>query len=413
MGVRVDLCRPNGFNPNVMPPEEYAALKRDMQQVGPQGVGPILLSSGSDYYMGKPELAKQGGYIIIDGEHRWRIAKELGWREINCELRQITEEQAKAVCYRANREHGHIDPFKEAALFNTDVKAGLSQQQIADKYLVDATTVSHRLSLLKLSPEVTEEVKKMPRGKLTVSHLEPITSLQPPDQKLMLSQIKSAERSFRAPLSVRDVEESVERLKQQREMEGKLQSAISKAKYPKCPKCKMKPRRIDSKGLPWVECESGNYNHTWNINTGKLMWTPTPAERTKREKPEPQTLRSNHTVAEIHAAFAREIKRLYPQIEVRDVRISGKLNGQEFHIELGSSEYSMNVNMHHGRGEWTGFRAEKHDYRTGEKTTVHCGDAKLREKTKAFIEQVMSGQLIQEQKTDTRGAKHGDEERHC
>jgi ParB/RepB/Spo0J family partition protein len=398
--ISLDLIQPNLFNPNVMPPAEYEALKRDMQQVGPAGVGPIIVSSYDAFY---GVVCTTGLYVIVDGEHRWRVAKELGWKEIRAEPRNITEEDAKAVCYRANREHGNLDPFKEAKLFKSDLD-NLTQAQIAEKYLVDPTTVSHRLSLLKLSPEVTEEVEELPRGNLTVSHLEPLTTLQPQDQKLMVKEIKQRTKSWGVPPSVRDIENSVERLRQKREMERKLQSALAKAKYTKCPKCRKRPVDIYSKGLPWVECESGNYDHTWNIETGKLLYEPTPRGGTRDTtlpRTEPSTLRSNHTVKELHAIFAQRIKELYPKIDVTEVRINGKINGVPWSIDLNSYSHAMSVSIQRA-GKYEGFRAEEHEYRTGEKTTIHCGSSKAIEKVKAFIERVFAGELLQE-KTASKG----------
>jgi ParB/RepB/Spo0J family partition protein len=384
-----------------MPSAEYEALKKDMQQSGPNGVGPVVVSSAKDFYI--QPLSDLSGYVIVDGEHRWRVAKELGWKEIRAEVRKITESEAKAVCYRANREHGNLDPFKEANLFLSDL-SGLTQQQIADKYLIDASTVSHRLSLLKLSPEVTDAVKELPRGKLTVSHIEPLTTLQPQDQKLVLKEITQRTKSWGAPPSVRDVENSVERLKEKREMERKLQSALAKAKFKRCPKCKKPPVEIYSKGLPWVECESRNYDHAWNITTGKLLWAPAARgglHDTTEPRPEPSTLRSNHTVKELHAAFAETIKELYPQIDVAEVRINGKLDGAAFSFDLNSYSHAMSVFLQQG-SQHQGFRAEEHDYKTGEKTTVHCGSPREIEKIKAFIERVFTGKLLQDASTSKK-----------
>jgi len=393
--IPVDETSPNPWNPNMMPGEEYEALKKDMQQVGSAGVGMILVSPAVDFYAAKPDLAKKGGWVIVDGEHRWRIAKELGWKEIRAEVRKISEDDAKAICYRSNREHGNLDPFKEAKLFKSELDNKLTQKDIAEKYLVDPTTVSHRLSLLKLSPAVTEEVEKLPRGTLTVSHLEPVTSLDARDQKQVMDAIiEDTNRDGAAP-PVKEISETVERLKKQREDERALQAALEKSKHTRCPKCGKSPKGIYHKGLPWVECSSYNYDHTWNLETGKPFHTPTPTQTGTRAQPLPQTLRSNHTVKEIHAVFAERIKQLYPKIEVEEVRIHGKLNGAKFSFDLNRYSRAMSVSVQLGN-QHEGFRAEEHDYKSGEKTTVHCGSPQQVERVKAFIEQVFTGELLQD-----------------
>ena len=176
-----------------MAPEDYQALKADMLLVGPKKIGSVLASPYLVFYPcedneeNRQFYAEFSTYVIVDGQHRHQAATELKWSELKVDVQDITEEEAKGICYRKSKEHGTIDPFKEAALFKRELDL-MSQKEIAAKYLVDPSTVSHRLSLLKLVPEVLEQVAKMPRGTVTPSHLEPATFL-PEGSTLLLGNL--------------------------------------------------------------------------------------------------------------------------------------------------------------------------------------------------------------------------------
>jgi len=396
--IATSKIEPNPWNPNVMGEKEYLALKEDMRVHGAEGIDPVLVSPKGIFFHDQPLYLERKAdlYVIVDGEHRWRAARELKWEAISCDVKNIKEDEAKALCYARNRERGTIDPFKEAALFKTEQG---TQAEVAQKYGVDPTTVSHRLSLLKLAPTVTKAVQDMPRGKLlTVSHLEPLATLPEGDQVTVLKQVKEDMQWREGPPSVKSVQEKVETVKREREEERQLQEALKTAKFPKCPTCGKPPKEIQHKGLSWVECESGRYDHTWNLDTGKLLFTPTrstPAGEGKTERPLPQTLRSNYTTQEIHAALVTAIKEVVPRMEIAEIRVSGRLDKAHFSFDLNSYSHAMSVSVEHGRQN-EGFRAEEHEYRTGEKTTVHCGTPQYIERTKRFIEKVFKGEMLKE-----------------
>jgi len=385
--ISVGLLQPNKWNPNVMGDVEYQALKQDMQVGGPQSIDPVLVSPWNCFYIGADV---NESYVIVDGEHRWRSAKELNWKEILCEVREITEDQAKMLCYRRNKERGTIDPFKEAALFNSELDQKLTQKQIADKYLVDPSTVSHRLSLLRIQPKIIETVRKLPRGTITPSHLEPIATLEPQDQKRV--ELKSLySDGFK---SVKQIETEVTRIKEMRTEEKALAEALKIAKFPKCPKCKKEPIRIHYKKLPWVSCGRG---HDWSLTTGKGLYEEERIQQNRLAgKPEVRissVLRSAHTVKDLVNIFGDRIKELVPKMDsVDSIRVTGLLEKAEFNVDFHSYGHSMGVYIRHG-GNFQGFNAEEHDYRSGEKSAVHCGRPEDIEKVKVFIETAFQGRI--------------------
>lgn len=399
MMLPVSSLQPNKFNPNVMQDEEFQALKKDMQKVGPKKIDSVLVSLYCDFYPCEDNEDNRkkfaNSYVIVDGEHRWTGATELCWASMRCDIQVLDEEEAKGICYRKNKDRGTIDPFKEAALFHSELEL-LSQKEIAEKFLVDPSTVSHRLSLLKLVPEVRKQVEDLPRGMITPSHLEPIASLPEGEQKKISLQKQWEKGEIR---SVRDISEETKRIKEALAAEQALKKALETAKYPKCPKCGQGACRSNYKGLPWVNCASGKYEHDWNLETGKSSYEIVTMQQNKvnGEKAEPvktKVIRCVHTVDELSEAFVECIRQVIPNVEkITSFRVHGKLFGDEdFSAEFSGYGQSMNVSLSVNH-KYCSFRAEVKDYKTGEKTMVDAGSPDDVERVKQFIENAFQGTL--------------------
>jgi ParB/RepB/Spo0J family partition protein len=398
--IKIELLEPNAWNPNVMQKEEYEALKQDMHVHGVNGIDPLLVSPKQVFY-GPPERAGKV-CIIIDGEHRWKAAKELGWKEIRCDIESISEEDAKALCYRRNRERGTIDPFKEALLFKSELEQHMTQAQIAGKYGIEQGTVSHRLSLLKLDPQIIVEVQDMPRGIITPSHLEPLAGLETKDQKDLAETLIRESKRQNAPIfSAHRMQEEAGRIKEQRKNEKELAEASEIAKFPKCPTCGKPPTRISYKGLPWVNCENYHSSGAWNLKTGKREYEPESHEEKtltgETRKVESSVLRSAHTVKELKELFIRHAKEVVPKVEIRNVKVSGKLDGSAFSFELDDYGATLHVSISQA-GIYHYFSAEGHKYRTGEITCIHTSSPGAVEEVREFIDNAFQGKLVAKSK---------------
>jgi ParB/RepB/Spo0J family partition protein len=369
---------PNKWNPNVMQSEEFQALKKDMQNSGPDEIDAVLVSPFDIFYIEANVESLPDCFVIVDGEHRWTAAKELGWDLLRCDVKDITEEDAKGICYRKNKDRGSIDPFKEAALFKSEVDAGLTQKVIAEKFLVDPTTVSHRLSLLKLAPEVKEKISMLPRGTVTPSHLEPIASL--PEEEQVKVELVSRWDTDRAR-SVQDIADDVKRTKERLAEKKALSDALKSAKFPVCPKCGAAPDSIHRCGLPIVCCSSGlswDPEHQWNLETGEPQYRPVRVSESLDKKKEPQlssVIRSNFTCKQIAEAFFSSIKAVLPDLEsAGKISIHGKLKGESFSVNFCHGPNGMDVSVGYGKGSrGLSFRAETKEYQSGHKSKIECG----------------------------------------
>ncbi len=395
----VSSLQANHFNPNVMQPEEFQALKKDMQRVGPKKIDVVLVSVYCDFYVCEDSEENRknfaNNYVIVDGEHRWIAAKELAWDEIRCDVQVIDEEEGKGICYRKNKDRGTIDPFKEAALFKSELEL-LSQKEIAEKFLVDPSTVSHRLSLLKLTPEIRKQVEEMPRGMITPSHLEPIASLPEGEQKKISLKPQWGSEPVK---TVRAISEEAQIIKAELNRKEKLKKALETAKFPKCPKCGQEPVPNMYKGLPWVDCASGNYQHQWNLETGKGAYEVETYSSTKinGEKAEPvrtSVLRCAHTCKELSQTFEQCIKELFPKIKkLEHIQMRGDLeDARNFNIEFDPGKQAMHVSVSFEH-RTAMFRAEEKEYRSGEKSKVDTYSPANVEPIRDFIESAFQGKL--------------------
>lgn len=107
--VPVDQIRPNPWNPNEM---DKAMFEKELASIRKFGfVDPLtvrwrgLTSAGADIYE------------IIDGEHRWKAAQDLGYTELPCwTLGQLDDDDAKELTIVLNETRGKSDKERLSVL---------------------------------------------------------------------------------------------------------------------------------------------------------------------------------------------------------------------------------------------------------------------------------------------------------
>jgi len=96
--------KPNGYNPNRMTDFMKESLKQGLTSDG-------WLKSQALLIWGTDETGSRRD-AIIDGEHRWTAATELGFPEGPMVfLDGVTESQAKALTIKMNQKRGEFDPI--------------------------------------------------------------------------------------------------------------------------------------------------------------------------------------------------------------------------------------------------------------------------------------------------------------
>lgn len=91
--VPIDSVKPNAYNPNRQDPETMELLKRSIREDG----------------FTQPIIAQSASRQIVDGEHRWRAARDEGMTEIPVVFVDMSDEQMRVATLRHNRARGSED----------------------------------------------------------------------------------------------------------------------------------------------------------------------------------------------------------------------------------------------------------------------------------------------------------------
>jgi len=90
--VPIDRLKPNWYNPNRQSEHEFELLTKSMQEDG----------------FTQPVVALKDG-TIVDGEHRWRAAQVIGYKDIPVVFVDMSPEQMRISTLRHNRARGKED----------------------------------------------------------------------------------------------------------------------------------------------------------------------------------------------------------------------------------------------------------------------------------------------------------------
>lgn len=159
--VPIDSLTPNTYNPNRQSDREFELLCRSIEEDG----------------FTQPVLVNRATREIIDGEHRWRACKVLGWTEITVVFTDMTREQQMISTLRHNRARGSEDISKAS-----DVLRNLQHMGVLD-------------------------------------HVADSLMLDDVEMKVMLDDIPSAELHLRNPGDKLTVDQVTEQIRQERALE--------------------------------------------------------------------------------------------------------------------------------------------------------------------------------------------------
>ncbi len=91
--MAINSIQPNEYNPNRQSDHDFGLLLKSMEEDG--FTQPIIVQSDTD--------------TIVDGEHRWRAASQLGYAEVPIVRVPMTPEQMRIATLRHNRARGSED----------------------------------------------------------------------------------------------------------------------------------------------------------------------------------------------------------------------------------------------------------------------------------------------------------------
>ncbi len=128
-----------------------------------------------------------GKYMLIAGERRLRAAKMAGLRRIPCILHRTSDLVASLYAITENMQRSDLNCFEEALAIQTLINDfRLTQAEVAMRLGMANSTVSNKLRLLKLSPEIQARILS---SNLTERHARALLRLSPEARENALDKI--------------------------------------------------------------------------------------------------------------------------------------------------------------------------------------------------------------------------------
>lgn len=204
-GLRLMLLRPEEIHPNPHQPrrtfdrEELTGLAASIRENGI--LQPLSVRK-------TPE-----GYELIAGERRLRAAGEVGLSRVPCVVSRTDDRGSSVLALIENLQRSNLNFFEEAeAIGRLMASHGMTQEEVALRLGKSQPAVANKLRLLKLSPEVREEIL---RARLTERHARSLLRL--PEDKVD----KALGQMVSRGLNVAASDRLVERMLEQAEQKGK------------------------------------------------------------------------------------------------------------------------------------------------------------------------------------------------
>ncbi|MBI5492314.1 MAG: ParB/RepB/Spo0J family partition protein [Deltaproteobacteria bacterium] len=160
------LCPVMDVSPNKTQPRkrfDEAALKELSDSIKEKGViEPLIVRRTSN------------GLELIAGERRWRASRMAGLTEVPVVITDATDEEALEFAIIENIQREDLNAIEEAEAYKSLMGFGLSQDEVAKRVGKERATVANYLRLLKLPPEIRDELIK---GSITMGHARALLSL--------------------------------------------------------------------------------------------------------------------------------------------------------------------------------------------------------------------------------------------
>lgn len=166
-GEKYFFCPIADVSPNKSQPRkrfDEAALKELSDSIKEKGViEPLIVRRTPN------------GLELIAGERRWRASRMAGLAEVPVVITDATDEEALEFAIIENIQREDLNAIEEAEAYRSLMGFGLSQEEVAKRVGKERATVANYLRLLKLPPEVKDELIK---GSITMGHARALLSLE-------------------------------------------------------------------------------------------------------------------------------------------------------------------------------------------------------------------------------------------
>ena len=200
--IEISKIEPNPYQPrtefNQEALEELAASLKLLGLIQPITVRPI----------------ENGRYQIISGERRFRASQIAGLERIPAYIRKTDDQGMLEMAVVENIQREDLDSIEVALSFQRLIEeCNLTQEAMAERVGKKRATVTNYLRLLKLPAEIQFAIRAK---KISMGHAKALLALETDKE-----QLKFANQIIEQDLSVRQIEQKIQKLGQKKEKKEK------------------------------------------------------------------------------------------------------------------------------------------------------------------------------------------------
>jgi len=133
-------------------------------------------------------VRRNGGYMIVAGERRWRASKLAGLHKVPVRVIRANDNKVAELALLENLQREDLNLVEEAKGYQALVDKGYSREEIANKMgFKQSWRVQERLNVLKLDPLYQDCLVK---GIITPSQAQELSRLSEEGQRILFQKIK-------------------------------------------------------------------------------------------------------------------------------------------------------------------------------------------------------------------------------
>ena len=160
-----------------------------------------------------------GRYQIISGERRFRASQLAGLERVPAYIRKTDDQGMLEMAIVENIQREDLDAIEVALSFQRLIEeCSLTQEAMAERVGKKRATVTNYLRLLKLPAEIQFAIRAK---KITMGHAKALLSLESDKE-----QLKLANQIVEQDLSVRQIEQKIQKLGQKKEKKVKEDAPV-------------------------------------------------------------------------------------------------------------------------------------------------------------------------------------------
>ena len=205
--IPVDMIEPNPFQPRMSFDQD--ALEELADSIRTLGlIQPITVRRKAD-----------GRYQIISGERRFRASRLAGMDMIPAYIRNANDQGMLEMAIVENIQREDLDSIEEALSFQRLIEeCNLTQEAMAERVGKKRATVTNYLRLLKLPAQIQFAIRAK---KISMGHAKALLAIEGEKE-----QLKLANQIVEQDLSVRQIEQKIQKLGQKKEKKVKEEAPV-------------------------------------------------------------------------------------------------------------------------------------------------------------------------------------------